>query len=501
MPLRATLLALLALALCAAPAAAYKAVSAGDVHACALATDDRVVCWGARYHDGATAAPGGRFAELSSGGGLNTCALRLADRSVACWGISASYWPPLPLGPIEAVGPGGTHMCLVVAGDGHIACAGNSDDGKTDPPAGAFKAVAGGYSHTCAIRVDDTVACWGEDWGSGTTSPPGGAFSSLGAGLYHTCGLRLDGAVACWGGNREGQSDAPPGTFTSIGVGMKHACGVRTDGSLTCWGENLWGETVAPPGRFKAVAAGQSFTCGLRVEGSLACWGANFYGQATPPVEPPEPPPITTVALDPPSPDGLQGWYRSPVHLRVSADGGAPGAAVVETRCQHGRQPYPTVMADLAPGCAFLGVGAEITTEGHHFLWAASRDSRSNVEPLVGRPFRIDFTPPTVACSVAPATLWPPNRRLVPIAVEISIFDRASEPEALELLSVTSNQPDQGDAQGWERGVPDVEGLLRAERGRGKARRYTLTYRGTDQAGNTADCTATVAVPARRPAR
>ena len=45
-------------------------------------------------------------------------------------------------------------------------------------------------------------------------------------------------------------------------------------------------------------------------------------------------------------------------------------------------------------------------------------------------------------------------------------------------------------------GTPGVDGLLRAERSdTGVGRVYTLTYRGTDAAGNTATCQATVTVP------
>jgi len=52
------------------------------------------------------------------------------------------------------------------------------------------------------------------------------------------------------------------------------------------------------------------------------------------------------------------------------------------------------------------------------------------------------------------------------------------------------------DIQGWTTGTnpADTGGQLRAER-YGGARTYTLTYRGTDLAGNTAECKPTVTVP------
>jgi alpha-tubulin suppressor-like RCC1 family protein len=411
MPKRALLLALLALGLYAAPGRAYTALSVGGAGACALRADGAVVCWGASY-DGATSPPPGQFAAISSGA-FNSCGVRLADRSIACWGLYAPYWmPQLPTGPIAAVGIGVFHMCVVVADDGHVACVGGhsgppgeEQTGEADPPPGAFKAVTAGWSHTCAIRLDDTVACWGEQTWYGKTDPPPGTFAQIAAGQEHTCGLRLGGAVVCWGFDREGQIDAPPGAFTQVSAGTSHSCALRTDGAAACWGDDRYGESDPPPGHFTSVGAGHLFSCGLRPDGSIVCWGANDLGQSTPP---PETPP--------------------------------------------------------------------------------------------------DTTPPRVRCSADPAVLWPPDRRLAPVAVRVTVEDAGSSPAGFELRAVASDQPDgrdaphSGDLQGWTIGAADVAGLLRAERRGGAARRYALIYRGFDRAGNAADCTATVVVPARAPA-
>jgi alpha-tubulin suppressor-like RCC1 family protein len=404
---RAALLALLVLALFATSAAAYKALSVGGSQACALRADDTAVCWGARY-DGATGAPADRFAELASGG-FNHCGLRLADRSIACWGLYAPFWmPQLPRAPIAGIGIGTFHLCVVVASDGHVACVGGhtgppgyEDPGEADPPPGAFKTVTAGWSHTCAIRFDDTVACWGEESWTGKTQPPAGAFAQIAAGQEHTCGLRVGGAVVCWGFDREGQIEAPPGTFTQVSAGTNHSCAVRDDAEVVCWGDDRYGESDPPPGPFRAVGAGHLFTCGLRPDGSIACWGANDLGQANPP------PPET----------------------------------------------------------------------------------------------RPDTTPPLLACTADRATLWPPNHRLVPVMVTVTVSDAESGPAGFELRAVTSSQPDRpgphaGDVAGWTLGAADASGLLRAERDGGGARRYALAYRGFDGAGNVADCTTTVTVPA-----
>jgi predicted heme/steroid binding protein len=72
------------------------------------------------------------------------------------------------------------------------------------------------------------------------------------------------------------------------------------------------------------------------------------------------------------------------------------------------------------------------------------------------------------------------------------------------LLSVTSNEPDNGlgdgdkpnDIQGAEFNTSDCAFQLRAERsGGGNGRVYTVTYRATDVSGNSATAQATVTVP------
>jgi hypothetical protein len=118
--------------------------------------------------------------------------------------------------------------------------------------------------------------------------------------------------------------------------------------------------------------------------------------------------------------------------------------------------------------------------------------------PLPG----VDDTPPTVTCSASKSFLWPPDHRLIPITVNVSVSDEDSGPAGFTLVSVTSSQADSGlgsgdvaqDIQGWNVGTADAEGRLRAERF-SRARIYTLTYEGSDVEGNTSTCETTVTVP------
>jgi hypothetical protein len=114
-----------------------------------------------------------------------------------------------------------------------------------------------------------------------------------------------------------------------------------------------------------------------------------------------------------------------------------------------------------------------------------------------------DSTPPTVSCSATPASLKSNNHKLAAITTSVTVTDEAggSGAAGFTLVSVTSSQADSGlaaddvpnDIQGWTTGTADTSGLLRQER-YGTDRVYTLTYQGSDKAGNTASCQTTVTV-------
>jgi hypothetical protein len=496
--------ALLAYAVVAATAhaAGYRAVSAGGGHACAIRIDDdAIVCWGGN-NLGQTDAPAGRYAAVFASS-YHSCATRLVDRTAVCWGWNHAYYERfLPAGPVASIAMGDFYMCSLGA-DGGLICADKwptcdvCDDGVplSQTPPGPFEAVAAGDRHVCAIRAsDDTLACWGDD-AFGAASPPPGAFASVSAGAGFTCGVRLDHALLCWGWPAQDYMRPPAGSFTVVDAGPAHACALRTDGSLACWGWGDYGQTDPPPGRFTEVSSGYHFSCGVRVEGSLACWGANGGGQADPPGEPPKQPPTTTIALTTASPDGANGWYVSPVHVAVSAASNVPGLDVVLTRCALDLVPPPAFLWQFPYGCPYFGDGLDVGEDGEHALYAISMDASGNLETPVSRSFRIDRMPPAVRCSATPAVLWPRNHKLVPVAVDVSIDDATSGPGGFALLSVTG---DADDVQGWAIGTADAAGFLRAETRGHSVRRYTLRYRGFDQAGNASDCTTAVTVPVRR---
>lgn len=103
----------------------------------------------------------------------------------------------------------------------------------------------------------------------------------------------------------------------------------------------------------------------------------------------------------------------------------------------------------------------------------------------------IDATAPTVACAVTPALITPADNALVPVTTTVSVADGQSGANGFTLKSVTSSAP--GDTvQGFDTGTADTSGQVRAV----PSALYTLTYEGTDAAGNTATCSAVVTVAA-----
>ena len=114
----------------------------------------------------------------------------------------------------------------------------------------------------------------------------------------------------------------------------------------------------------------------------------------------------------------------------------------------------------------------------------------------------VDNTPPTTsAASVDKPVLWPPDHKLVDVAVNYTATDNCGPLTCA--LTVTSNEQVNGTGDGdsapdWE--VLDAHHLrLRAERaGSGNGRTYTITITCADSAGNSSSRTATVTVPRDR---
>jgi hypothetical protein len=115
----------------------------------------------------------------------------------------------------------------------------------------------------------------------------------------------------------------------------------------------------------------------------------------------------------------------------------------------------------------------------------------------------VDTTPPQLAVTASPATLWAPDHTLVTINVAVNVVDACDDSPDIRLVRVTSNEGTLADGSGHT--SPDVVGAafgtddrtfqVRAERrGTGGGRIYTITYQAVDASGNVRTATTTVTV-------
>jgi hypothetical protein len=110
----------------------------------------------------------------------------------------------------------------------------------------------------------------------------------------------------------------------------------------------------------------------------------------------------------------------------------------------------------------------------------------------------VDVTPPTLSFTLSPATLWPPNDKLVSVTAAITVKDDYDPEPEIKLESITASEPlADGDIQDAQLGTDDRSFSLAAKRaGTNMAGRiYTVTYSATDASGNKATASATVTVP------
>jgi alpha-tubulin suppressor-like RCC1 family protein len=342
------------------------AISAGGVlnnydQSCALLTDGSVKCWGDNTYGqlgignpaiGLSSTPvtvAWQPAAIAvTAGQIHTCAV-LAGRTAKCWGdngnggelgnggstdYSTTPVPVTSLTTATAIAAGRAHSCALLI-SGSIDCWGYNLDGELGngtttnsttpvPVTGITNAttVTSGGGHTCALLTAGTIKCWGQnlygELGNGTTTNSttplsvtgigGGGestASAIAAGDETTCALLTSGTIDCWGLNAWGQlgngtttNSATPvavvgiTTATAVTLGSGHACALLTDGAIDCWGYNSWGQLgngtttnsttplpVTGITTATAINANGQQTCALLTAGSIDCWGYNFHGE------------------------------------------------------------------------------------------------------------------------------------------------------------------------------------------------------------------------------
>jgi probable HAF family extracellular repeat protein len=202
-------------------------------------------------------------------------------------------------------------------------------------------------------------------------------------------------------------------------------------------------------------------------------------------------PPTTTASLAP-QPNAA-GWERSTVTVTLTATA-ASGGLPVQNLTYNASGAQPIASTTVQGSTATIPITAEGVTTLSYF----ATDQAGNQEQPKTLTVRIDTTPPAITCQASPSTLWPPNGKLVPVQVNVSVTDaNGSGPTGFTLTDITSSEGSIADEQqGFVVGTASTTGSLQAKReGKGSGRVYTLTYQGSDVAGNTATCTTTVTVP------
>jgi alpha-tubulin suppressor-like RCC1 family protein len=285
------------------------AVSTGGGHSCALTPAGALLCWGSngsgQIGDSTTTdrLTPVSVSGLSSGvaavsaGNLHSCALTTAG-AVRCWGFNLS----------GQLGDGTTtdrHTPVSVSG-----------------LSSGVVAVAAGGEHSCALTTAGGVRCWGSNLygqlGDGTTTtrltpvPVSGLSSGVAAisvDNAHSCALTTAGAVLCWGGNFFGQlgdgtttnrltpvqvSGLPSGV-AAISAGDNHSCALTTAGAVRCWGANSDGQlgdgtttdrltpvATRHPGVSLATVATSALAGGTHAIRANYAGSANFNASASP---------------------------------------------------------------------------------------------------------------------------------------------------------------------------------------------------------------------------
>ena len=300
-----------------------KAISAGDLHTCALLQDGTVACWG----NGGPQLIADRTSPMTiDAGGDNQCEIIAGSGQTETVGSKPGIVPCLT--GVTSVAAGNSFDCAVLK-DGTVQCWSSLPAAAIANVSGAVSVAVEGTSG-CAVLQDTTVKCWGAnesgELGNGTTTPSASAVSvlnvtgAIGITASETvsgtskcrqcyglsCALIDGGTAQCWGEDQDGElgngttelmaTTAPVSVLNltsavSLTAGEGHVFAILGDGTIAGWGANRCGElgdgntdASTEPVRVQTldhvigVSSGACHACALIADGGVQCWGDNNYG-------------------------------------------------------------------------------------------------------------------------------------------------------------------------------------------------------------------------------
>jgi hypothetical protein len=178
-------------------------------------------------------------------------------------------------------------------------------------------------------------------------------------------------------------------------------------------------------------------------------------------------------------------------------EGNAPGGAIVgynafaqDPPCYTNVQP----VVDAPPSFAVWPLG---TTTGH----ATATDLSGNVQSCTFHVQVVDTTPPSISgVSATPSTLWPLDKKMVPIVITATASDTVDPAPVCSIASVASSEPISGAGDNtspdWEITGALTLQLRREHAPQSHGRDYTVSVTCRDASGNTsAPATVVVHVP------
>lgn len=124
-----------------------------DRFACALDVDQHVICFG----DGAPAVPADLRATALAAGAGHACSVA-RDGKVSCWGKGAVDPPNDRFISLSCA----SAQCCGITHKHGLACWGPPDQLRA-PPTGNFDSVAVFDDHSCAVRTGGGTECWGNN--------------------------------------------------------------------------------------------------------------------------------------------------------------------------------------------------------------------------------------------------------------------------------------------------------------------------------------------------